>query len=83
MTEREVKKPTVRPILRTRGDEGFPHHHYKDVCEVIVVMGIGQVERGMVIVFSAPDKTTIVVLIDIAWRAWKTNKILTQHGTRY
>jgi hypothetical protein len=23
MTEREVKKPTVRPILRTRGDEGF------------------------------------------------------------
>jgi hypothetical protein len=55
MTEREVKKPTVRPILRTRLGRGVPYHHYKDddddVFEVVVV-GIGQVERALIIVLS-------------------------------
>jgi hypothetical protein len=61
MTEREVKKPTVRPILRTRLGRGVPYHHGNDddVFEEVVV-GIDQVERGMNIVLSAPDKTIYV-----------------------
>jgi hypothetical protein len=47
----------------------------------VVVIGIDQVERGMNIVLSGADKTIIVVMIDIAWRAWNSNEILTQYGT--
>jgi hypothetical protein len=52
--------------LEDEMERGVPHHHYKDLFEVVVV-GIDQVERGMIIVLSAPGKT--IVMIDIAWRA--------------
>lgn len=47
-----------------------------DMFEVVVI-GIDQVERGMIIVLSARDKT-IVVIIDIAWQPGEPNDILTQ-----
>lgn len=62
---------------------GVPYYHDNDDKFEVVVIGIGQVEHALIIVLSAPDKTIVVVVSDIAWRAWKTNKILTQYGIRY